>query len=696
MENYNHLDTYCPSQGPLPIDQFEFSSQEDTSESRAANGSTSEVHADTSTFEEVPTSSSFETLDMDFLSQTQRNGTENTKDTDALDEDDEHGTPLSQLRGVGAEAERVDDDVQIIDNGTHQSTSHEKGSSVGASAVLMQNARMLNQKQRTEYVANLRRPSRFDHHRCPFFKKIPKTDFIVDGFQWASPRLSRNYFLTHFHADHYVGLNRSFNYGTIYCSITTARLAHKRLGIPWRFFKPLPKNSFVEINHTRVAAIDANHCPGAVMFLFVLPDGCSYLHVGDFRWHEKMKQNELLRQYSRFSTAKFKGLFLDTTYCKPQYNFPLQKESIDAVLELVKKYADDSGVLFVFGSYSIGKERPWIKAAQLLNSPVYVNNRRLESLHCYEELPNEVRQNLTTDPEKSRVHVIPMQQLSLVRLAPMLQRFRKQYQESTNDSSESISTPTYQGNDVTRRVTGIDKFFGGSNSSKKNRRKHKEKNLAAQFAKLRELSADKPLEEASRGNCTLDSASFTSFSANALKSYKSDRYPGFHSMVAFRPTGWIWDAVDTENSGNNPEEGVTEKRSSPLIYVTTSFGTSIPVSVSKRSGGAKLATESNQPNEEDLAPTQMRQTQQQTQALEDTTNVRRKRRRREKQSTGGQSAAIKGGITLYGIPYSEHSSFPELRDCVDFFQPENIIPTVNCQTAEDANNTVHLLRGMHV
>ncbi len=36
---------------------------------------------------------------------------------------------------------------------------------------------------------------------CPTYKRIPGTDFICDGFQFATRTLSENYFLTHFHSD---------------------------------------------------------------------------------------------------------------------------------------------------------------------------------------------------------------------------------------------------------------------------------------------------------------------------------------------------------------------------------------------------------------------------------------------------------------------------------------------------------------
>lgn len=53
----------------------------------------------------------------------------------------------------------------------------------------------------------------------------------------------------------------------------------------------------------------------------------------------------------------------------------------------------------------------------------------------------------------------------------------------------------------------------------------------------------------------------------------------------------------------------------------------------------------------------------------------------------------KGTLIVYSVPYSEHSSYQELCQMVDFLQPTKIIPSVNNDGSVKASRMVESLRG---
>lgn len=177
----------------------------------------------------------------------------------------------------------------------------------------------------------------------PAVKQIPGTRFVVDGFRSAGS-YSVAYFLSHFHSDHYTGITALWNKGMIYCSEITASLVLQVLEVAPELVVALPLGQKASIDGVEVSLVDANHCPGAVQFLFRVPmaddDNAMevgshdrfhrYVHTGDMRYASFMKEDASLAEY-----VGADAVFLDTTYCNPKFVFPNQLESVGYVADTV-------------------------------------------------------------------------------------------------------------------------------------------------------------------------------------------------------------------------------------------------------------------------------------------------------------------------------------------------------------------------
>ncbi len=113
----------------------------------------------------------------------------------------------------------------------------------------------------------------------------------------------------------------------------------------------LLKNSVA--NQFYVTLIDANHCPGAVMFLFEGRFG-RILATGDFRYTPKMFENTCL------SNTSLDRCYLDTTYLHPIYsNIPSRKNAMNEMIDLIyiclQKYGRHR-VIFEILLKNLGKE----------------------------------------------------------------------------------------------------------------------------------------------------------------------------------------------------------------------------------------------------------------------------------------------------------------------------------------------------
>lgn len=143
--------------------------------------------------------------------------------------------------------------------------------------------------------------------------------FAIDSFHYK--RGVKYYLLSHPHSDHMQGLTKTWNYGVICCSPVTAALLQHRYQlsqeriVPFFFFLcshflTLSLSLFIlvyflfcflemilDYDHPKtiiidepsgttcsLTAIDANHCPGSVMFLLQSDAFGTVLCTGDFRF----------------------------------------------------------------------------------------------------------------------------------------------------------------------------------------------------------------------------------------------------------------------------------------------------------------------------------------------------------------------------------------------------------------------------
>ncbi|KAI3324205.1 hypothetical protein HD806DRAFT_494433 [Xylariaceae sp. AK1471] len=244
--------------------------------------------------------------------------------------------------------------------------------------------------------------SEFPDIRVDFFRRLP-------GFP---PTLGC--FLSHVHSDHLAGLE-TFDGSFIYCSAATReillRLEKSAVRLNYaqgilenprlqtyrhleKKLKPIPMDTPTTIElrpgHTiRVTLLDANHCVGAVMFLFE-GDGKAVLYTGDIRCEPRfvtaITQNLNMIEYSS-GWKTLDRIYLDTSVLD---NYPLQTKAqgLRELLEKLEKYPKDT--IFHFQAWTYGYEEVWIALSKALNSKIHVDGYKMR---VFESLVTKPRDN---------------------------------------------------------------------------------------------------------------------------------------------------------------------------------------------------------------------------------------------------------------------------------------------------------------
>ena len=166
------------------------------------------------------------------------------------------------------------------------------------------------------------------------------------------------------------------------------------------------------------------------MFVFEtssIDEACSgekryFLHTGDFRASQELIDNPILSKLD----VHYDAVYLDTTYCDPEYVFPAQEKVILDCYRVVDRLVNKHDArlfspirrLILIGSYLVGKEKIAVAIAKLLGCKIYCSSRKRMVLGCL-EWP-ELMQLLTSEPTEASIHIVPMKDLEIESIGTML------------------------------------------------------------------------------------------------------------------------------------------------------------------------------------------------------------------------------------------------------------------------------------
>ena len=229
---------------------------------------------------------------------------------------------------------------------------------------------------------------------------IEKTDIAVDFWRVRKYPWVKYFFLSHVHSDHTEGLTPSWRQ-KIYCSEMSKKLLMHIIGVNECLIETIEigspklftskKGSFV------VTLMDANHCPGSVMFLFEGDFG-RILYTADFRCDANFFQSFLTLPIGSIDT-----LYLDNTYFLAGANFPSREEATMQVVKVIEEHPRHRVVIVC---YRIGKEDLLVKIALHFKEWIIVSMERYKILEIL-GVPNV----FTTEEKVGRIRVIVAKEL---------------------------------------------------------------------------------------------------------------------------------------------------------------------------------------------------------------------------------------------------------------------------------------------
>lgn len=209
--------------------------------------------------------------------------------------------------------------------------------------------------------------------------------FSVDTWSHASKR-KRHHFLTHAHKDHLSGI-AAFGSFPIYCTRLTKTLVRRQLPqVEDSLFLEIALGELLVVKDPdgdfSVRAFDANHCPGAVMFLFEGEFG-NILHTGDCRLNPECLQYLPLKYTNnKGRDCNLDYIFLDCTFGRCSIEIPSKKLAIQQVINCIWKHPNASIVYLACDM--LGQEDILVQVSKAFGSRIYVDE--IKTPECFNVL----------------------------------------------------------------------------------------------------------------------------------------------------------------------------------------------------------------------------------------------------------------------------------------------------------------------
>ncbi|CEL93804.1 unnamed protein product [Vitrella brassicaformis CCMP3155] len=188
---------------------------------------------------------------------------------------------------------------------------------------------------------------------------FPNTLIFVDRFVRVDDTFGvPSFILTHFHSDHYRGLNRAFcerQDGKIYCTKKTFDfITHEDLlAVPKDRVEIVSVEEHVvwtEIQDpiagiVEMCFIDANHMAGSAMVVLRLAGGRYHMHTGDFRFYAGLLSHPVLQE----AREKVDIMYVDVTFADRQCAKFITKDESKRQLEALFSIYKDDYISFISG-----------------------------------------------------------------------------------------------------------------------------------------------------------------------------------------------------------------------------------------------------------------------------------------------------------------------------------------------------------